>query len=128
MATTVFSSNRSSVQVDGEAVDGLQSLAFRMVTEREDVRAVGVDERVAVVFGLRTVQGELAVRSANYKLDGLLKDRGKFQLVANLKQDDTVKRTLSFDECYISDKGFSLAAGGSILTTYSFTATRLREE
>ncbi len=128
MATTVFSSNSSSVQVDGDAVSGLQSLAFRVVTEQEDVRAVGTDERVAVVFGLRTVQGELAVRSANYKLDGLLKDQGKFQLVANLKQDDTVKRTLSFDECYVSNKDFSLGAGGSVLTTYSFTATRLREE
>ena len=128
MATTVFSSNSSSVQVDGDAVSGLQSLAFRVVTEQEDVRAVGTDERVAVVFGLRTVQGELAVRSANYKLDGLLKDKGKFQLVANLKQDDTVKRTLSFDECYVSNKDFSLGAGGSVLTTYSFTATRLREE
>lgn len=128
MATTVFSSNRSGVQVDGEAVNGLQSLAFRVMTEREDVRAVGTDERVAVVFGLRTVRGEIAVRSANYKLDGLLKDQGKFQLVANLKQDDTVKRTLSFDECYVSDKEFSLGVGGSVLTTYSFTATRLREE
>ena len=67
---TVFSANRSSVLVDGEAIEGLQSLAFRVVTEREDIRAVGSDERVAVSFGLRTVQGELAVRSASFKLDG----------------------------------------------------------
>ena len=41
---TVFSANRSSVLVDGEAIEGLQSLAFRVVTEREDIRAVGSDE------------------------------------------------------------------------------------
>ncbi len=35
---TVFSANRSSVLVDGEAIEGLQSLAFRVVTEREDIR------------------------------------------------------------------------------------------
>jgi hypothetical protein len=101
---TVFSANRSSVLVDGEAIEGLQSLAFRVVTEREDIRAVGSDERVAVSFGLRTVQGELTVRSASFKLDGHLDKQAKFQLVANLKKDDAAdspKRTLSFDDCYI---------------------------
>ena len=29
---TVFSANRSSVLVDGEAIEGLQSLAYRVVT------------------------------------------------------------------------------------------------
>ena len=128
---TVFSSSRSSVLVDGEAIEGVQSLAFRTVAEREDVRAVGTSERVAVVFGLRMVQGELAVRSANYKLDGLLKDQAKFQLVASLRQDNSAsspKRTLSFDECYVEEKEFAMGAGGSATTTYVFTATRLREE
>jgi hypothetical protein len=128
---TVFSSSQSSILVDGETIDGVQSLAFRTVAEREDVRAVGTSERVAVVFGLRLVQGELAVRSASYKLDGLLKDQTKFQLVASLKQDNTAnspKRTLSFDECYVEEKEFTMGAGGSVTTTYVFTATRLREE
>jgi len=128
---TVFSANRSSVLVDGEAIEGLQSLAFRVVTEREDIRAVGSDERVAVSFGLRTVQGELAVRSASFKLDGHLDKQAKFQLVANLKKDDATdspKRTLSFDDCYIEDKAFGLGAGGTVVTTYTFSTTRVREE
>ena len=37
---TVFSANRSNVLVDGKALEGLQSLVFRVVTEREDIRAV----------------------------------------------------------------------------------------
>lgn|SRR5271166_2529732 len=128
---SIFSANRSSVLIDGEAIEGLQSLAFRVVTEQEDVRGVGTGERVAVLFGLRTVEGELSIRSASTKLDGILKDQTKFQLVANLRQDDSAdspKRTLSFDECYMRDKDFSLGAGGSALTSYTFTATRLREE
>jgi hypothetical protein len=127
---TVFSANKSSVLVDGEAVDGLQSLAFRTQTEQEDVRGVGTDERVAVVFGLRTVLGELAVKSASTKLDDLLSKQAVFQLVADLKQDDSdnsPKRKLSFDGCYLQDKRFTLGAGGSVLTTYAFSATRLRE-
>jgi hypothetical protein len=127
---TVFSANRSNVLVDGKPVEGLQSLVYRVVTEREDIRAVGSNERVDVIFGLRTVQGELVIKSASFELDTLLDERQKFQLVANLKRtegtDDT--RTLSFDDCFVEGKAFQLDAHGSAATTYSFTATRIREE
>ncbi len=128
---TIFSANRSNVLVDGEAIDGLQSLAFRVLTEREDIRAIGSAERVGVSFGLRSVQGEIVVRSAHYKLDDHLKDQSKFQIVANLKKDeaaDAPKRTLSFDECFVENKDFSIGAGGTVVTTYVFSATRVREE
>lgn len=128
---TVFSANRSNVLVDGEAIEGLQSLTFRVVTEREDIRAIGSSERVTVSFGLRTVLGEITVRSANYKLDDHLKDQSKFQIVANLKKDeaaDSPKRTLSFDECFVENKDFQISAGGTAQTVYTFTATRVREE
>ncbi|MBE0619439.1 MAG: hypothetical protein IH605_02495 [Burkholderiales bacterium] len=128
---TVFSANRSSVLVDGEAIEGLQSLAFRVVTEREDIRAVGSVERIAVSFGLRTVQGEIIVRSASFKLDTHLQEQSSFQLVANLKKDeatDSPKRTLSFDDCVVENKDFSVGAGGTVVTSYAFSATRVREE
>ena len=128
---TVFSANRSSVLVDGEAIEGLQSLAFRVVTEREDIRAVGSVERIAVSFGLRTVQGEIVVRSASFKLDTHLQEQSNFQLVANLKKDeatDSPKRTLSFDDCVVENKDFSVGAGGTVVTSYAFSATRVREE
>jgi hypothetical protein len=127
----IFSANRSKVQVDGEVVEGLQTLAFKVVTAKQDVPAVGSNERVDVIFGLRTVQGELSVRSVNAKLDGLLQGQGKFQIVAELKKDEgdkAPKRTLSFDDCYVEGKAFALDASGSALTTYSFSATRVREE
>jgi len=127
---TVFSANRSSVLVDGKPVEGLQSLVFRVVTEREDIKAVGSNERVDVIFGLRTVHGELAIKSTSVALDDLLEKRGKFQLVANLKKtegsDDV--RSLSFDDCFVEGKSFSMTSHGSAATMYTFTATRLREE
>lgn len=127
---TIFSANRSSVLVNGKPVEGLQSLVYRVITERQDVRAVGVDERIDVIFGLRTVQGELVVQSANTDLDKCLGDRSKLQIVANLKRDEAegAKRTLSFDDCFIEGKSFNLNAGGSVTTSYAFTATRAREE
>jgi hypothetical protein len=127
---TIYSANRSSVLVNGTAIEGLQSLVYRVVTERQDVRAIGTDERVDVIFGLRTVQGELVVQSANSELDTALTERSKFQIVANLKRDEAegAKRTLSFDDCFIEGKSFALSSGGSVSTTYTFTATRAREE
>lgn len=128
----VFSANRSSVLVDGEAVEGLQNIAFRVVTEREDIRAIGSDERIDVSFGLRTVLGELVVKSNSDKLDGLLHERSKFQLVVNLKKEIGITtdstRSLSFDDCFVEGKAFGMDAGGTATTTYSFTATRVREE
>lgn len=129
--TMVFAANRSKVQVDGEPVDGLQSLAFRVLTAKQDIPAIGQSERIEVIFGLRTVQGELSVRSVSAKLDGHLAGQIKFQIVAELKKDEgdkAPKRTLSFDDCYVEGKTFSLDASGTALTTYSFNATRVREE
>jgi hypothetical protein len=127
---TVFSANRSTVLIDGKPVEGLQSLIFRVVTEREDIRAIGSNERVDVLFGLRTVRGELVARSASLALDALLDKRAKFQLVANLKRTEGTDdvRTLSFDDCFVEGKGFQMDAHGSAVTTYAFSATRIREE
>lgn len=128
---TVFSANKSSLLVDGEPIEGLQSLAFRVVTEREDIRAVGSSERVDVSFGLRTVQGEIAVRSANFMLDGHLDKQTKFQLIANLKKgdgEDAAKRTVSFDDCFVESKSLNMEAGGTAATIYVFSAVRSREE
>jgi hypothetical protein len=128
---TIFSANRSNVLVDGETIEGLQSLAFRVITEREDIRAIGSAERVGISFGLRTVQGEISVRSANYKLDDHLKAQSAFQIVANLKKDEAAdgpKRTVSFDDCFVENKDFNIGAGGTVVTTYAFSATRVREE
>lgn len=129
---TVFSANSSSILLDGNAVEGLQSLVFRVVTEREDIRAVGTHERIDVSFGLRTVQGEIVVRSHCAALDKHLDGRTKFQLVANLKKDkgmvDQGARSYAFDDCFAEMKRLSMDAGGTAATTYTFTATRVREE
>ncbi|MDH3973548.1 MAG: hypothetical protein OEV42_04635 [Deltaproteobacteria bacterium] len=128
---TVFSANKSNLLVDGEIIEGLQSLAFRVVTERDDIRAVGSSERIDVNFGLRTVQGEIIIHSADPLLDVHLEKQTKFQLIANLKKrdgDDGAKRTYSFDDCFVESKSLSMSASSTAATTYLFSATRVREE
>ncbi len=127
----VFSANHSSLLVDGDPVEGVQSLAFRIVTEREDIRAIGADERVDVSFGLRTVQGEVAVRSTSTVLDDKLTQRIGFNMVAALKKGagaDDAQRSYAFDDCYVETKEFAMGASGTAETRYVFTATRVREE
>lgn len=130
---TIFSANSSQVLLDGEPLEGLQSLAFRVVTEREDIRAVGSDERIDVSFGLRTVQGELVVRSSSPRLDELLTKREGFQLVASLSKGKGVVTTeantdFAFDECFVESKAFGMSASGTPVSTYGFSATRVRAE
>jgi hypothetical protein len=130
---TIFSANSSSILVDGEPLEGLHSLAFRVVTEREDIRAIGSDERIDVSFGLRTVVGELVVRSTSAKLNQLLDERAGFQLVANLSKNKGISVTdkavtYAFDQCYVESKSFGMDAGGTAATTYVFSSTRVRVE
>ena len=51
-----------------------------------------------------------------------------FQIVIELKKLGTAIKTLTFDECYLEGKSFSMDANGVGLSDYSFTATRLREQ
>lgn len=128
---TVFSANHSSLLVDGDPVEGVQALAFRVITEREDIRAIGSDERVDVSFGLRTVTGEITVRSTAAVLDDKLTTRSSFNMVAALKKGqgaEDPQRSYAFDDCYVETKQFAIGANGSAETTYVFTGTRVREE
>jgi hypothetical protein len=128
---TVLTANNSTLLVDGDNVEGVQSIAFRVVTERENIRAIGSDERVAVSFGLRTVQGEVVVRSIAAGLDAKLASRAGFNMVASLKNGpgaEAAQRSYAFDDCYVETKSLGISAGGTAETTYFFTATRVREE
>lgn len=128
---TVLSANHSSLLLDGDPVEGVQSIAFRVVTEREDIRAIGTDERVDVSFGLRTVQGEVVVRSIATVFDDKLATRKGFNMVASLKKGPGAEdphRSFAFDDCYVESKSLGMSAGGIAETTYVFTATRVREE
>lgn len=128
---TVLNANNSTLLVDGDAVEGVQSIAFRVVTERENIRAIGSDERVAVSFGLRTVQGEIIVRSISSGLDSRLINRASFNMVASLKNGPgagAAQRSYAFDDCYVEAKSLGMSAGGTAETTYVFTATRVRED
>ncbi|HOL63712.1 MAG TPA: hypothetical protein PLB97_00030 [Accumulibacter sp.] len=123
----IFNAFASQVKVNDETIEGLQSIEFAQAKNRQDIGAIGSDERIAVYFGLKRVSGRLRVASANATLDKLLQDNSRFSITAALKHADQA-RNLSFDDCYLDDKSFAMSAQGHGETVYAFTATRLREE
>jgi len=128
----VVSANVSNVKVDGEVIAGLQAIEYKIVRNRQNVHNIGTDERVGVDYGPMYVEGTVKVRSTFPKFDTMLvtgiADVKPFQLVVELKKGSQSIRTLSFDECYLEGKVFSMDANGVGTTDYTFTSTRLREQ
>jgi hypothetical protein len=128
----LMSANVSNVKVDGEVIPGLQAIEYKIVRNRQNVHNIGIDERIGVDYGPMYVSGSLRVRSTYPKLDTLLikgvADVKSFQLVVELKKLGQAIKTLSFDDCYLEGKGFTLDANGVGISDYSFTATRVREQ
>jgi len=131
MSILVVSATESKVTVDGEEVAGLQSIDFKVSREQVDITSVGLGERQGVIeSGQLSVTGTLTIRSLNKKLDDLLYSvvPVSFNMVADLKKAGTTVKKITFDECFLDDKAFTLDAAGVGITVYNFTSTRVREE
>ena len=128
----IASANVSSIKVDGEVVNGAQSLSIKWERERRNIYAVGSDVRAGIDYGPLFITGALQVRTHSLKLDQVLlqepTDVKSFQLLVELKKGAVGVKTMSFDQCYLERKEFSIDANGQGITTYVFTATRMREQ
>ncbi len=127
MAATIFTANSSTITVDGEPVDGVLGIDYRLERQQGDVFALGSAERLTAYYGATRVAGRLRVASVNPGLDALTTSGNAFQVVANLAHGETT-RSVAFDDCFMTDKDFALGSGGHGETVYAFTATRVREE
>jgi len=123
----IFTANSSSLMVDGNPVEGVQGIDYRVVRQQGDVFALGSDERLTAYYGATRVQGRLQVASAEPVLDTLAGSGAMFQVVATLAHGEAT-RSVSFDDCFMTDKDFAISSGGHGETVYSFSATRVREE
>lgn len=120
----IFSASESSVLIDGDPVEGVQGIDYRMRRERSSIYALGSVERIGAVSGAYDVQGRLRVTSASDKLDALGGEQ-LFQIVAKFKHGDT-EATVTFDDCLLTEKTFGLSVSGQGEAVYSFTAVRVR--
>jgi hypothetical protein len=123
---TIFAASESKVLVNGNVVEGVQSLQYNRQQARQSLYAVGSSERIGVVSGASLVQGQLRVLSTSAALDGL-DPAATFQLSAQLAHG-AAKLSVSFEECYLENKSVELNVSGSAEALYTFTATRVKEE
>jgi hypothetical protein len=123
---TIFSANESTVMLNGEMVEGVRSLEYRRHQARTNVYALGTPERIGMTSGPQVVEGRLRIASTSPALSAL-DDNTPFVLTALLRQRDS-KRTVTFDECFLVERTFEIAAGSHGEAVYAFTATRVREE
>ncbi len=123
---SIYAANESTVQVDGEIIDGVRGIDYRFTQAREAVYALGSAERIGVISGAQRVEGILRVASTSAKMNALGTE-AQFQVIALLKHGDA-KMTVTFDECYLTEKSFAIAVGGHGEASYGFTAVRVREE
>lgn len=128
----VFSANKTEVLFDGEKIQGLKGFAFKVADDRQDVRGLGAQERIGVVYGRLQVKGQIIVNSNSELLNKHMNERTSFQIVVQVDQtaypEDLGKKKITFDGCHVDEREFTLDANGYALSTYTFTADRLREE
>jgi hypothetical protein len=123
---TILAANESTVLLDGKPVEGVRSIDYRLQQGRDNVYALGSSERIGMTTGAQVVEGRLCVASASPALATIATDK-PFQISAQLKHGDT-KMTVTFDECFLTEKRFAMVVSAFGESTYSFTATRVREE
>jgi len=131
---TILTANNTQIQIDGKKVPGLRSISYKTIRNRQDVPEIGINERIGVVFGRWKITGTIIVNSVSEILNGHMEKDSNFQIVITMivppvtaDGQETTKK-LTFDNCHLDDREFSLDAHGYAITTYTFTATRLREE
>jgi len=128
----VFAANKTDVLFDGEKIPGLKGFGFKVADDRQDVRGLGNQERIGVVYGKLQIKGQIIVNSNSELLNKHMGDRSSFQIVVQVDQtaypEELGKRKMTFDGCHVDEREFTLDANGYALSTYTFTADRIREE
>jgi hypothetical protein len=123
---TVYTANESRVMVGGELVEGVRAIDYRSVSARTNLYALGSAERIVSVRGASSVEGRLTVASTSPVVDAATANE-PFQIVTQL-QHGKAAMTVTFDECFVTERTFEMGVGEHGETTYAFSAIRVRHE
>lgn len=121
---TLFAASESIVKVGNDTIEGVRAIEYRHQQMRSNIYALGTTERIGMVSGAQSIEGRLRVASTS---DVLNQMAGEFQVIAILKHG-AIQMTVTFDECYMLEKNFSIEVNGHGEVVYTFSAARMREE
>ena len=134
MSQALQHASNTKLLIDGHEVPGIQSIQFEDFYNTEDINSVSSLERIGAAPGQRVVQGQLEIRSRHPPLDALMaksiKEFKHFQIVIEGGATGVGQPSskITFDECYITKRRWSLEATKVVSTIYYFTSTRIVEE
>ena len=128
----VMAANKTEILFDNEKIHGLKGFTYEVFTDQQDVPGIGANERIGVVYGRLRVTGKILVHSNSEALNKHMENNTHFQIIMVTTQDSYpeglgVKR-FTFDGCHIDYREFQLENHGYALTTYTFSADRIRED
>jgi len=132
--SALVAANASKISIDGKDVRGVESIDFKVTRSKEDIQSIDTEERMGAYYGALKVTGSIKVKSAYEELDKkmyvAIPKVATFQIVITLfpQGKDAKIRQITFDECILEGKSLAMNANGVAVTTYEFSATRVREE
>jgi hypothetical protein len=128
----VLAANKTEILFDGEKIHGLKGFTYEVFKDRQDVPGIGMNERIGVVYGRLRVKGKILVHSNSELLNKHMENNTHFQIIMSIKQDSYPEglgvKMFTFDGCHVDYREFQLDNHGYALTTYTFTADRIRED
>lgn len=112
-------------------IPGLQSLEYKYEKNIINVNSVGSATREGVDYGPKVITGKIRVKSAFDALDKAFYETdpkaAMFTMSASLKHTGAgVSRNVTFNECYMIDRDFSIEVNGVGECVYTFTATDIK--
>jgi hypothetical protein len=128
----ILAANKAEILFDGEKIPGLKGFTYKVFKDKQEVRGLGQSERIGVVYGRLHIKGQILVHSNSEILNKHMENSTPFQIVVQIQQDSYPEslgvKKITFDGCHVEDREFQLDAHGYGLSTYTFTADRVREE
>lgn len=129
----IVNANKVEILFDGQLIAGIKGFTFKVYKDKQEIPAIGSHETFGYSYGKLHVRGQILVHSNSKLLNEHMEADTTFQIVVSMPADsfqpgvEGVLKQMTFDEVHVDDREFSLDAHGYALTTYTWSAIRVRE-
>ncbi len=130
----IVTANKVEILFDGKQIPGIKGFTFKVYKDKKEIPAIGSSETFGYSYGKLHIRGQILVHSNSKLLNDHMEQDNTFQIVVAMPLDsfqpgaDSIIKKMTFDEVHVDDREFSLDAHGYAMTTYTWSAIRVREE
>lgn len=130
----IVTANKVEILFDGQPIPGIKGFTFKVYKDKREIPAIGMQETFGYSYGKLHIRGQILVHSNSKLLNDHMQKDTSFQIVLAMPLDsfqpgaDSLIKKMTFDETHVDDREFSLDAHGYAVTTYTWSAVRVREE